>query len=164
MKVVGQPIPRIDGQLKTTGRAMYAYEWHDTEHAVCLWVSLGRCNREGSSIKSIDITAAKTAPGVLAVVTALDVGERKKGKYNTAKLFGGDEVQHYHQAIAVVVAEGFEQAVLPTTLIKVEYVEEKGAFRSSSGNGNGCQARIERPPIRQRRRFRRRFQGSTGHL
>ena len=29
LKVVGQPIPRIDGPLKTTGRAMYAYEWHD---------------------------------------------------------------------------------------------------------------------------------------
>ncbi|OWK22975.1 hypothetical protein AJ87_39460 [Rhizobium yanglingense] len=31
LKVVGQPIHRIDGQLKTTGRAMYAYEWHDTK-------------------------------------------------------------------------------------------------------------------------------------
>jgi xanthine dehydrogenase YagR molybdenum-binding subunit len=127
MKVVGQPIPRIDGQLKTTGRAMYAYEWHDTDTPYAYGYPLGAAIAKGR-IKSIDITAAKTAPGVLAVVTALDVGERKKGKFNTAKLFGGDEVQHYHQAIAVVVAEGFEQARAATTLIKVEYVEEKGAF------------------------------------
>jgi xanthine dehydrogenase YagR molybdenum-binding subunit len=29
LKVVGKPIHRIDGQLKTTGTAKYAYEWHD---------------------------------------------------------------------------------------------------------------------------------------
>ena len=28
LKIVGQPVHRIDGELKTTGRAMYAYEWH----------------------------------------------------------------------------------------------------------------------------------------
>ncbi|KQS95531.1 aldehyde oxidoreductase molybdenum-binding subunit PaoC [Rhizobium sp. Leaf386] len=127
MKVVGQPIPRIDGQLKTTGRAIYAYEWHDTATPYAYGYPLGAAIAKGR-IKSIDITAAKAAPGVLAVVTALDVGERKKGKFNTAKLFGGDEVQHYHQAIAVVVAEGFEQARAATALIKVEYVEEKGSF------------------------------------
>jgi len=27
-KVVGQPLPRIDGALKTTGTAQYAYEQH----------------------------------------------------------------------------------------------------------------------------------------
>ena len=65
---------------------------------------------------------------MLAVVTALDVGKRKKGKFNTANLFGGDEVQHYHQAIAVVVAETFEQARAASALIKVDYAEEKGVF------------------------------------
>ena len=29
LKVVGQPLDRIDGPLKTTGRAPYAYEHHD---------------------------------------------------------------------------------------------------------------------------------------
>src|SRR5205085_8023573 len=29
LKVVGQPVDRIDGPLKTTGRAPYAYERHD---------------------------------------------------------------------------------------------------------------------------------------
>lgn len=28
-KVIGKPITRIDGPLKTTGKAIYAYEWHD---------------------------------------------------------------------------------------------------------------------------------------
>ncbi|MFT8265612.1 hypothetical protein, partial [Salmonella enterica] len=29
LKVVGQPVNRIDGLLKTTGTAPYAYERHD---------------------------------------------------------------------------------------------------------------------------------------
>ena len=28
LRIVGKPVDRIDGPLKTTGTAMYAYEWH----------------------------------------------------------------------------------------------------------------------------------------
>ena len=31
LKVIGQPVSRIDGPRKTTGTATYAYEWHDAE-------------------------------------------------------------------------------------------------------------------------------------
>ncbi|MBY5694530.1 aldehyde oxidoreductase molybdenum-binding subunit PaoC [Rhizobium leguminosarum] len=127
LKVIGQPIHRIDGQLKTTGRAMYAYEWHDPNMSYAYGYPVGTAIAKGR-ITSMDVSAAKTAPGVLAVVTTLDIGERKKGRFNTAKLFGGDEVQHYHQAIAVVVAETFEQARAAASLVKVDYAEEKGVF------------------------------------
>ncbi|MGV4796881.1 aldehyde oxidoreductase molybdenum-binding subunit PaoC [Rhizobium sp. F40D2] len=127
LKVVGQPIHRIDGQLKTTGTAMYAYEWHDPNMRYAYGYPVGAAIAKGR-IKSMDVSTAKTAPGVLAVVTTLDVGELEKGKFNTAKLFGGDEIQHYHQAIAVVVAETFEQARAAAALVKVDYSEEKGAF------------------------------------
>ncbi|MGR4842550.1 aldehyde oxidoreductase molybdenum-binding subunit PaoC [Rhizobium sp. LARHSG275] len=127
LKVVGQPIHRIDGQLKTTGRAMYAYEWHDPNMRYAYGYPVGAAIAKGR-ITSMDVSAANTAPGVLAVVTTLDVGERKKGKFNTAKLFGGDEVQHYHQIVAVVVAESFEQARAAAALVKVDYAEEKGVY------------------------------------
>ncbi|WP_105382879.1 aldehyde oxidoreductase molybdenum-binding subunit PaoC [Neorhizobium alkalisoli] len=127
LKVVGQPIHRIDGQLKTTGRAMYAYEWNDPNVSYAYGYPVGAAIAKGR-IKSMDVSDAKKAPGVLAVVTTLDVGELKKGNFNTAKLFGGDEVQHYHQAIAVVVAETFEQARAAAALVRVDYAEEKGVF------------------------------------
>jgi xanthine dehydrogenase YagR molybdenum-binding subunit len=127
LKVVGQPIHRIDGQLKTTGRAKYAYEWHDTNIPYAYGYPVGASIAKGR-IRSMDVAAAQEAPGVLAVVTTLGVGDRKKGKFNTAKLFGGDEVQHYHQAIAVVVAETFEQARAAAALVKVDYAVEAGAF------------------------------------
>ncbi|MCB5203797.1 xanthine dehydrogenase family protein molybdopterin-binding subunit [Neorhizobium sp. T786] len=127
LKVVGQPIHRIDGELKTTGRAMYAYEWHDPNLHYAYGYPLGSSIAKGR-IKSMDVAAAEAAPGVMSVVTTLSVGELGKGKLNTAKLFGGDEIQHYHQAIAVVVAETFEQARAAASLIKVEYQEESGTF------------------------------------
>ncbi len=127
LKVVGQPVHRIDGQLKATGRVKYAYEWHDPNVPYVYGYPVGAAIAKGH-IVSMDVSAAKEAPGVLAVVTALDVGERKKGKFNTAKLFGGSEIQHYHQAVAVVVAETFEQARAAAALVRVEYAEEKGAF------------------------------------
>ncbi|MGP4670267.1 aldehyde oxidoreductase molybdenum-binding subunit PaoC [Agrobacterium pusense] len=127
MKVIGQPIHRIDAQLKTTGRAMYAYEWHEPDMPYVYGYPVGSAIAKGR-LRSIDTSAAKEADGFIAVVTALDVGDLNKGKYNTAKLFGGHEIQHYHQAIAVVVAETFEQARAAAALVKVDYETETGAF------------------------------------
>ncbi|MBX9467999.1 MAG: xanthine dehydrogenase family protein molybdopterin-binding subunit [Rhizobium sp.] len=127
LKVVGRPTHRIDGELKTTGRATYAYEWHDPDLRYAYGYPIGASIAKGRII-SMDTTDAKSARGVLAVVTTLDVGDREKGEYNTAPLFGGSQVQHYHQAIALVVAETFEQARAAASLIKVEYAEEAGSF------------------------------------
>ncbi|MET0172057.1 MAG: aldehyde oxidoreductase molybdenum-binding subunit PaoC [Agrobacterium vaccinii] len=135
LKVVGQPIRRIDGELKTTGGAKYAYEWHDADIAYAYGYPVGSAISKGR-IKSIDASAAKKAPGVLTVVTALDVGKREKGEYNTAHLFGGDVIEHYHQAVAVVVADTFEQARAAASLVKVDYAEEKGVFDLAAEKGN----------------------------
>lgn len=127
LKVIGKPIHRIDGELKTTGRAMYAYEWHDPNLRYAYGYPVGSAIAKGQ-VTSIDSAAAKKAPGILGVVTTLDVGDLQKGKLNTAKLFGGSEIQHYHQAVAVVVAETFEQARAAAALIIVDYAPEKGVF------------------------------------
>ncbi|KQO77571.1 aldehyde oxidoreductase molybdenum-binding subunit PaoC [Rhizobium sp. Leaf262] len=135
LKVVGQPIRRIDGELKTTGGAKYAYEWHDPDISYVYGYPVASAISKGR-IKSIDTSAAKRAPGVLSVVTTLDVGKREKGEYNTASLFGGDVIEHYHQAIAVVVAATFEQARAAASLVKVDYAEEKGVFDLSAEKAN----------------------------
>lgn len=127
LNVVGRPVPRVDGELKTTGNARYAYEWHDPQMDYAYGHPVGAAIAKGR-IRSIDTDAAKKAPGVLAVVTALDVGEREKGKYNTATVFGGEKIQHYHQAVAVVVARSFEEARAAGALVKVEYAPEDGAY------------------------------------
>src|SRR6185312_17561215 len=80
----------------------------------------------------MDLAKTKAAPGVLAIVTAENAGTLAKGNFNTAKLLGGPEIQHYHQAIAVVVAETFEQARAAAQLVRVDYVREQGAFDLAS--------------------------------
>lgn len=127
LKVVGRPTTRIDGALKTTGRATYAYEQRDPAITYAYGYPVGAAISKGL-ITSMDTEEARRAPGVLAVLTTVEVGERKKGEYNTAKLFGGPEVQHYHQAIALVVAETFEEARAAASLIKVTYEEKAGRY------------------------------------
>src|SRR5882724_9260136 len=104
LKVIGKPTDRIDGPLKTTGTAPYAYERHDVVPNPAYGYVVGSAIAKGRTA-SIDLTNAKAAPGVLAIVTADNAGKLTKGNFNIAKLLGGPEIEHYHQAIAVVVAE-----------------------------------------------------------
>jgi xanthine dehydrogenase YagR molybdenum-binding subunit len=125
LKVVGRATDRIDGPFKTTGTAPYAYE-HPTPNAAYGYV-VGAGIAKGR-ITSLDVNEARRAPGVLTVVTAENAGKLGKGNFNTAKLLGGPEVQHYHQAIALVVAETFEQARAAAALVRVKYDKQKGAY------------------------------------
>ncbi len=127
MKVIGRPTQRIDGPLKTTGRAPYAYERHDIEPDAAVGYVVGSAIAKGR-ITRLDTSHAEAAPGVLAVVTAANAGELAKAARNTAPLLGGPEIMHYHQAIAVVVAETFEQARAAATLVQAEYARETGQF------------------------------------
>lgn len=126
MKVVGRAHDRVDGPLKTTGLAPYAYEQRGLENVAYGYI-VGSSVAKGR-ITRIDTAAAKAAPGVIAIVTAADAGKLGKGKNNTARLLAGSEVEHYHQAVAVVVAETFEQARAAASLVRVDYARVKGRF------------------------------------
>jgi xanthine dehydrogenase YagR molybdenum-binding subunit len=127
LKVVGRPHDRIDGPLKTTGAARYAYERHDVVENPAYGAVVASAIAKGRVV-AMDLEAARTAPGVLAIVTAENAGPLEKGDLNVAALLGGPEIQHYHQALAVVVAESFEQARAAAALVHVTYEEEKGAY------------------------------------
>jgi xanthine dehydrogenase YagR molybdenum-binding subunit len=125
LKVVGKPLDRIDGKYKTTGTAPYAYE-HPAEN-----VAYGYIVHAGiakGKITGIDTAAARRAPGFVAIVTYENAGKLGKGKMNTAWLLAGPNVEHYHQAVAVVVAETFEQARAAANLVKVSYAKETGHY------------------------------------
>jgi len=127
LKVVGHPVDRIDGPLKTTGTAPYAYDRNDVVANPAYGYIVGAAIGKGR-IASIDLAAARSAPGVIAIVTAGNAGKVGKGNRNTAKLLAGPEVQHYHQAVAIVVAETFEEARAAAQRVRVRYIAEKGSF------------------------------------
>src|SRR5918999_5408278 len=97
LKVIGKPTDRIDGPLKTTGTAPYAYDRHDVVPNQAYGYVVGSPIAKGR-IVSVDLAAAKAAPGVIAIVTAQNAGKLGKGNFNTARLLAGPEVEHYHQA------------------------------------------------------------------
>ena len=154
LKIVGRPTDRIDGKYKTTGTAPYAYERHDVVANQAYGFIVGSGIAKGR-VASMDVEKAKAAPGVLAIVTTLDMPRLGRGMLNAAYLFGGPEIQHYHQAIAVVVAESFEQARAAAHLIRVDYVRQPGKFDlaveaksapligGDSGEGSGA------PPVHE---------------
>jgi xanthine dehydrogenase YagR molybdenum-binding subunit len=127
LKIVGKPMRRIDGSLKTTGTAPYAYERHDAVKNPAYGVIVGSAIPKGR-IVSMDQRAAQAAPGVLAIVTWRNAGKLGKGDKNTAKLLGGPEIEHYHQAVAIVVAQTFEQARDAAALLRIDYEREPGQF------------------------------------
>lgn len=125
--VLGKAHTRIDGPLKVSGQAPYAYERHDVVDGQLVGYPLGAtiaCGR----ITSMDAEAARAAPGVAAVVTTLEVDPLEISSFNDVRLFGGDTVRHYHQAIAVVVADTLERARRAANMIEVAYEEESGQF------------------------------------
>lgn len=126
MKVVGRAHDRIDGPLKVSGQAAYAFERREPANPAYGWI-VGAAVAKGT-IRWIDTDEARAAPGVLAVVTARDAGPLGKGDRNTVRLLGGPRIDHYHQAIAVVVAETLEQARAAAALVRVDYDRAAGSF------------------------------------
>jgi xanthine dehydrogenase YagR molybdenum-binding subunit len=127
---IGQPVSRVDGRLKVTGRATYAAEFESPNlaHAAVLRSTIAR-----GRIASIDASAAERAPGVLAVLThrnALRLPYRPhKGAVDPAigerlHLLQDDRVQHQGQPVGLVVAETLEQAQHAATLVRVIYAVE----------------------------------------
>ncbi|MGX1101535.1 aldehyde oxidoreductase molybdenum-binding subunit PaoC [Amorphus sp. MBR-141] len=136
-KVIGRSTPRIDGPRKVTGTAPYAYERHDVVEGQVYGYPVGSAIAKGR-IRSIDSSATEAAPGVIGIVTTLDHDPIEEVfSYDPVLHFGGDEVVHYHQAVAVVVAESFEQARAAANLLRIDYAPDEDAdfdlARAASG-------------------------------
>ncbi|WP_313801114.1 aldehyde oxidoreductase molybdenum-binding subunit PaoC [Sphingobium sp.] len=126
-RVVGIPHDRIDGAAKVTGTAPYAYERHDVApNAAYGWI-VGSAIARGR-IKAMDLRDAEAAPGVLGIVTHENAGPLDKGNMNTAHLLGGPQIEHYEQAVALVVADTLENARHAAQLVRIDYTPEKGRF------------------------------------
>ena len=82
LKVVGKPTDRIDGKYKTTGTARYAYERHDVAPNAAYGYVVGAGIGKGR-ISSMDLSAAKAAPGVLATEWSSRSGVSETSSRNT---------------------------------------------------------------------------------
>jgi CO/xanthine dehydrogenase Mo-binding subunit len=120
-QVVGRPTPRVEGELKVTGKAQYSA---DVNLPDTLW---GRCLRSPIAygrIKRIDTTKAWQVPGVKAVITGQDVTGLRIGRciYDTPVLADG-VVRFIGEKVAAVAAETKLAADRALEVIEVEYEE-----------------------------------------
>jgi xanthine dehydrogenase YagR molybdenum-binding subunit len=137
--IVGKPLDRVDGRLKVTGGARYAYEMsQDALYGFVVEASIGK-----GKIRSIDTSAAEKAPGVALVLTYHNAPEQGSGNHHVAHpVLTGPEVTRYGEPVAFVVAESFEQARAAAYLVSVKYDRETGRY---SLRNNLDSARIPRP-------------------
>jgi xanthine dehydrogenase YagR molybdenum-binding subunit len=132
--VVGRPLDRVDGRLKVTGGAIYAYEVMQgpaTAYGFVVQASIGK-----GTIKSIDTGPAEQAPGVLLVLTHRNAPPQANGTgqhQQAHPVLTGPEVSYYGEPVAFVVAETFEQARAAAYLVGVTYDRSPGTFALHDG-------------------------------
>ncbi|MBS7254248.1 xanthine dehydrogenase family protein molybdopterin-binding subunit [Flavobacterium branchiicola] len=123
-------INRVDGFAKVTGSATYSAEY---KTAGVVYACLVGSTIAKGRIKTIDTKKAEWAPGVLAVITHLNVDkpsgyEKAKDKHNFGQplqIFKDDSILYYDQPIALVIADSFERMQYAASLIKADYLKEE---------------------------------------
>ncbi len=118
--LIGQPVVRGDALNKATGTTLYA---DDIAVEECCTLKVLRSPYPHAQILEIDKAAAERAPGVLAVLTAADVGGTNilKMAGDDQPLLCGDKVRYIGDPVAAVAARSEEEARLALNLVKVTY-------------------------------------------
>lgn len=119
---VGAPRPRVDGPLKVTGTAPYAYE-HEVENPCHVWPVLSTIAR--GRVTGVDSAAAEAVPGVLAVLKPGAAPRLRVKSTPELWVLQDDKVHHRNQIVAGVVAETPEAAREAAELVEVAYAEEQ---------------------------------------
>jgi len=138
--IVGKPLDRVDGQLKVTGGARYAYEMQQDNvlYGFVVEASVGK-----GTIRSIDTRAAEKAPGVALVLTHHNAPAQGSGNHREAHpVLTGPQVTRYGQPVAFVVAESFEEARAAAYLVDVKYDRSRGKYALRT---NLSEARVPTP-------------------
>ncbi len=119
-RIVGKPIPRVDGPAKVTGRATYGV---DVEQPGML---VGRFLRAGlphARIVDVDVSGAWALPGVRAVVTGADDPRLHGPLLKDQPGIARDVVRWAGEAVAAVAADDDEIAAEALERIVIEYEE-----------------------------------------
>lgn len=112
---------RIDGDIKVRGEAIYTA---DCSREGMLWGAFAESPYPRAKIVSIDATAALAVPGVVAVLTGQDVGERRFGNLiSDWPVLAYGEVTFVGEFVAAVAAETREAAAEAVAQLDITYEE-----------------------------------------
>ncbi len=144
-KYVGQPMSRVDGQLKVTGEATFSAEYHldNIAYAAIHYSSIAK-----GKIKKFHLEKAQHAEGVIHIITYENAPKLKKpplfqggggsrGSAASDLIILEDENIHFNgEPVAIVIAETQETAEEAARLIEVDYEveEQKTSFEKEKPN------------------------------
>jgi xanthine dehydrogenase YagR molybdenum-binding subunit len=131
---IGRPLNRVDGPLKVTGKAKYAFEYaaqSETAYGFIVSAAIGK-----GRVIALDVRDAERAPGVLLVLTQDNAPPQAPwGPVDLPDRFARaepaldtDAVRYFGFAVAFVVAETFEQARAAVALVRVRYAPVSGDY------------------------------------
>ena len=128
--VIGKPLDRPEGSLKVSGRATFANEYavERLAHGV-----LVRATVTKGKVASVDAATVEAMDGVLAVITDERLLRNPaQGTANEAPVQGSSQVAYFGQAIALVVAETFEQARHAAQTLAIDFDIEHATVNPES--------------------------------
>lgn len=135
-KIIGEPMNRVDGPAKVTGRAEYAGD-HQVEGGIAEGFIVEAPAAPGR-IVALDVADAEAADGVVSVLTYKTVPQQKpygspedEGRFTQSHaVLENDRGRHFGEPVALVVAETLEQARYAASLVRVEIETEEGVFNA----------------------------------
>jgi xanthine dehydrogenase YagR molybdenum-binding subunit len=147
--LIGRPLDRVDGAAKVTGTAAYAYEAKPCGEAAYGWIVEAAIGK--GRVSALDTAAAERAPGVLLVLTHRNApaqppystqGEEERFARSWPQL-DDDEIGHYGEPVAFVVAQTLEQARDAAALVRIDHAAAPGEYDLRANLGRAARPQDE---------------------
>jgi CO/xanthine dehydrogenase Mo-binding subunit len=118
---VGEPIVRVGGAARVTGRQRYVADIHlaDELHAQLVTLPVARAR-----IGEIDVAAALAVPGVRLVLTSADLPQpvpRFGPQFEDRPVLAVGETKYHGEPVAAVAADTRDAAMEGAALVRVDY-------------------------------------------
>jgi len=133
-RALGAGLERIDGPLKVTGAARYAYEY--PAENVAYGYLIGSTIAKGR-IASVDSSAARALPGVIDIVTHESAPRLADVSDAALAVLQSADVAYHGQIVGIVVAQTLEISRHAASLCVFTYAEEK----------HDVELRVDRPDL-----------------
>ena len=124
LKIIGAPLKHDSAAKHVSGEAIYIDDQRPLKGQ--LYAYVGGSEIPHGSVKTLDLSAVQTAPGVLDVITAQDI----PGHLDIGPVFPGDPllvkdtIEFVGQPLFAVLACSHQQACKAAQLAKIEYEEK----------------------------------------
>ncbi len=137
LRQIGKPLRRVDAMGKALGTTVYAGDYTMPR---MLHAKVFRSTHASALIKRLDVSKARSLPGVVCVLTSADLPHAKlvtdmPGQTGQKQRAGSevpvlaiDRVRFYGEPIALIAAETLDVAERASKLVEIEYEPVPGVY------------------------------------